>query len=227
MEYFWADEQSLRSLMGGLEIIERLSAEKAGELSIFLYALTSSPGVLAAAKEAIIDSAEDYWDEEGNPTLTEEDVALPEIAVAIPLSSDALYALLGSGIHIEGLGFAYTSGEGEGIREASFLSTRWTRGRASMKDLASPALAKDDLSLRDYMARTGKGQPMSISKSVRRTSPARLSPARPAAPRPPAPPGELPSPTPEDQEFYRQMGIKSSLEEALDGFLDTSSSRRG
>lgn len=217
MEYFRANEQELRSLMEGLEIIERLSAEKAGELGIFLYGLTSSPGVLAAAKEAIIDLAEDYWDEEGNPTLTEEDVSLSEIAVAIPLSSDALYALLGSGIHIEGLGFAYTSGGGEGIREASFPNTRWMRGRASLKDLSSPALAKDDLSLRDYMARTGKGQPVSISKSVRRTSP-----AQPPAPRPPVT-GELPPSTPGDEEFYRQMGIKSSLEEVLDGFLDRSS----
>ena len=217
MEYFRANEQELRSLMGGLEIIERLSAEKAGELGIFLYGLTSSPGVLAAAKEAIIDLAEDYWDEEGNPTLTEEDVSLSEIAVAIPLSSDALYALLGSGIHIEGLGFAYASGEGEGIREASFPNTRWMRGRASLKDLSSPVLAKDDLSLRDYMAGTGKGQPVSISKNVRRTSP-----AQPPAPRPPAP-RELPPSTPGDEEFYRQMGIKSSLEEVLDGFLDRSS----
>jgi len=67
------------------------------------------------------------------------------------------------------------------------------------------------------MARTGKGQPVSISKSVRRTSP-----AQPPAPRPPAS-GELPPPTPGDEEFYRQMGIKSSLEEVLDGFLDRSS----
>ena len=222
MEYFWANEDDLRSLMRGLEIVERLSTEAAEELGIFLYGLTSSPGVLAAAKEGIIDLAEDYWDEEGNPTLTEDDVSLSEVALAIPLSGDTLYALLGSGIKVEGLGFAYASGEGEGIRETSFPNTRWMRGKVSVKDLSSPALAKDDMSLRDYMARTGKGQPMSISKSVRRTSPAKPPAARPPLPRPPAS-GELPPPTPGDEEFYRQMGIKSSLEEVLDGFLDRSS----
>jgi len=172
MRYFTIDEKSLASLMRGLELIERLDAEKVSELRLHLYGMTSDPNVIRLAKEYIMENYEEFLDEEGNTTLEEEDVSLPEIAVAIPLSADTIYALLGSGIDVHGTEFAYLSGEGEGARTGHFHMPEAKRLPITSGAFSRMALASEDVWVRDFLLEGRTNQPMSIRKKERRTEPA-------------------------------------------------------
>ena len=219
MEYFEAGEKELLSLMQGLNIIERLNAEKASELALYMYGITSDPTLISGAKEAIIENAFDYMDEEGEPTLTEEDIALNEIALAIRLSADTIYALTGSGIDVYNVEFAYLAGEGEGVRDGHFMEARWKRAKVTLRTFSQTAIAEDDTNLRDFLLKSGSGQPVRISKPpIPRTEPAAV-PAKPAAPQTP-PSGTLNLNQGYDQQFLKDMNITSSLKELVDGFLD-------
>lgn len=172
MEYFEVGKKELVALMDGLTLIERLARDEVNEMALYLYGVTSDPIILAEAKESIMDSAEEYWDEEGNTTLAEEDISLPEIAIAMPLSADALYALLGSGLDNTNLTFAYNTGGGEGARTSYFSASYRGRVRITLQRLGKMALAKEDFNLRDFLAKNGSGQPMAIQKKTQRTEPA-------------------------------------------------------
>ena len=184
MEYFEVGKKELVALMDGLVLIERVSRDNASELSLYLYGVTNDPTLLGEAKAAIIDSAEDYWDEEGNSTLSDEDVSLPEIAIAIPLSADTLYTLLGSGLDNTNLTFAYNTGGGEGARTSYFQGPYRGRVRITLQRLSKVALAEEDFRLRDFLAEHGSGQLMAIQKKTQRTEPA-VAPT-PAPPNPTA-----------------------------------------
>ena len=82
MDYYEIDEKRILALMDGLHMIERLNSEKAAELALHLYGITSDPGVLSAAKATVIDSLEEFYDEEGETTLSEEEVAIAEVGMS-------------------------------------------------------------------------------------------------------------------------------------------------
>ena len=197
MDYFEAREEDLVALEGGLRIVEHLNREKAGELGICLYGLTSDQWLLAEAKEAIIESAEEYWDENGDTTLADEDVTLSEIALSIPLSADDIYALLRTGFRVKDLDFAYNTGGGEGPRTGHFYESRWSQSKVTLKKLSRMALANSDLELRDFLIKSGNGQPMEIRKKTQRTEPA----------------VETPNAAPAGTE------VRASLSQVLEGFL--------
>jgi len=69
MRYFTIDEKGLASLMRGLELIERLDAEKVSELRLHLYGMTSEQGVIYEAKAYLMDNLDEYMDEDGQTTL--------------------------------------------------------------------------------------------------------------------------------------------------------------
>lgn len=210
MDYYEIDEKRILALMDGLNMIERLNNEKAAELNLFLYGITSDPGILSSAKETIIDNLEEYYDEEGETTLGEEEVALAEVGIAIPLSSDAIYALFSRhGIEVQGLDFAYASMDekGEGVRDEHFLGTGM-RTRVTFGLLQHPVLAEDSYNLRRYVAKYKSGQPMAVSKKVEREQPATM-PAAPAAPPPQIPPTGMP----------REGSVKE-IRDVVENFLD-------
>ena len=216
MLVFEINKESLLSLSEGLRLIERLDAERVAEMGLHLYGITADPRTLSEVKAAIIDEAEPYYDEDGDTTLSEEDVGLNEVGVAIPLSSDAIYALSGPGIQLKGLTFAYIAGEGEGARTLTIFNSQFSSSRIALNSLTKMALAKDDTDLDEFLVQNGSMQALSIAKPpVPRTQPAAV-PSRKVAP--PASPG-VPE-TAYDDEFKKSMGIQGSMRDLIEGFLD-------
>jgi hypothetical protein len=192
-------------------MVERLNPEGVANLDIHLYGITSDPTVLGAAKETIIDNLEEYYDENGDVTLGEDEVSLSEVALAIPISSDVIWGITGRhGIDLTRLDFAYEGRGGEGIRESSFMSTTYRRGTVALSSLRDLVLADGSYHIKEYLMKYKKGQPMVINKKVQRQGPAASTPM----PAPPAPgaAGAAPGGTP----------VVSSLRELLEGFLDGS-----
>jgi hypothetical protein len=209
MDYYEIDEKRILALMDGLSMIERLNAEKAADLGHYLYGITTDPGVLSAAKEAIMEGLEEYYDEEGQTTLSEEDIALGEVGLAIPLSSDAIYALFSRhGIDVKGLDYCYASADekGEGIRDGHFYPSLWVRATVNFGSLRHPVLAEDSFNLKHYMAKYKSGQPMAVIKKLQREEPATM-PAAPAAPQ------ALPAGTP-------ITGSVNQIRKVVENFLD-------
>ena len=177
MYYIDIAAEDLHKLKDGLEIIGKLFHSSGDEMpSLYLYGLTSDPGVLDAAKEAIAA----YGDEE----LGEEDIQLTEVVVEVGLSEDVLYYLLGSGVKLgRGDEFAYTGSAGEGIRE---IGWQWTRHQPTITvgSLTKMALGSDSGWGDKFLQQYGSKNPMQVK--VQRTTPATgLSEPKPAAP--PAP----------------------------------------
>src|SRR5208337_395755 len=100
------DESKLVALHDGLDLLEMLDRDAMSELDLYVYGITTNEGVVDAAREAIADSRD----------VTEQDVQLTEVAVAIRLGADTIYALHGSGIRLDNEDFAYMGEGGEGIR---------------------------------------------------------------------------------------------------------------
>ncbi len=212
MDYYEIDEKRILALMDGLHMIERLNSEKAAELALHLYGITSDPGVLSAAKATVIDSLEEFYDEEGETTLSEEEVAIAEVGIAIPLSSDTIYALFSRhGIDVQGLDFSYASTDvkGEGIRDAHFMGNGM-RARLTFGALQHPVLAEDSYNLKRYMAKYKTGQPMAVNKKVQREQPATVPP--PVVPEP-VPPQAPPTGTP-------HTGSVKQIRDIVENFLD-------
>src|ERR1019366_2514873 len=91
------DESKLVALHDGLDLLEMLDRDAVGSLELYVYGITTDPGIVDAAKEAVADSKD----------VSEEDVQLSEVAVAIRLSTDTIYSLHGSGIKLNREDFAY------------------------------------------------------------------------------------------------------------------------
>jgi len=188
-----SEDQALQ-LREGLELLETLDRDAVRGLDLCIYGLTSDPQILDAAREAIASDSEDE--------IAEDDIQLGEVAVAIPISSDTIYALTGSGIKLKDEYFAYPGGEGEGTRRGYFFSANY-RPVVTMHSFSHMALASSDSWIDDYLEKTGgKGvQPTQIKKKVQRTEeatqpgvptpaepqvPVEAPPAAPAAPTAPA-----------------------------------------
>jgi hypothetical protein len=185
MDFMWIDEDRLATLYEGMRIMESLSHGKVWEMEIFLYGMTSDRGVISAAKESIIDLLEEYWDEDGETTLREEEIALNEVAIAIHLNSDTIYTLLGRhGLDVYQMDFAYLGKEGEGVRVTSFSTGAGSRTRLMFSGLKNIVLAEGDIHLREYLTQQKTGQPMTINKRVERGQSA-VAPPIPTTPQAP------------------------------------------
>ena len=174
MYYIDIAADDLHKLKDGLEIIGKPFRSSGEDMpSLYLYGLTSDPGVLDAAKEAIAA----YSDEE----LGEEDIELTEVAVEVGLSEDVLYYLLGSGVKLgRGDEFAYMGKQGEGIRE---IGWQWARRQptVSVGGLTKMALGSDSGWGDKFLQQYGTKTPMTVN--VQRTTPATgLPEPKPVAP---------------------------------------------
>ena len=203
--YVEMDEARLVDLHDGLETLEMLDREAIHDLDLYLYGLTSSAAIVDAAKEAIADEAE----------INEADVQLSEVAVAIPISADVIYALSGSGLRMRKESFAYTGVAGEGIRTSMFAFSSY-KPTAAFTDFSTMALALSDSWLDDFLKQYGNKQPAQIEQNVRRTEEA-TQPGVPApAQAPPAPtvPAEIPG-TPKTTSTLGGLKLADVLEEFL------------
>jgi hypothetical protein len=211
------NEDQMLKLREGLELLETLDRDAIRDLDLFLYVLTSDPSVLDAAKEAI---AEDYSSaaEEG-AEITEEDVELGEIAIAIPINSDTIYALTGSGIKLRDEYFAYSGGEGEGVRRAYLYAASY-RPVVTMHSFSHMALASSDSWIDDYLEKTGGHGTVEtrIKKKVQRSEdatrpvPTLEEPKTPVATPPAAPAASaVPAGTPKQTSLNMEKFVEDFL----------------
>jgi|SRR5579863_91891 len=158
--YIDISEDQVLKLREGLELLETLDRDAVKELDLYLYGITNDPQILDAAREAIADSYEE--------TISEDDIQLTEIAIAVPINSDTIYALTGSGIRLEKEYFAYTGGEGEGTRRAYLYSANY-HPTVTLHSFQHIALGESDSWVDDYLEKEGSKQPAEIKKKVQRT----------------------------------------------------------
>lgn len=196
------DEERLLRLHDGLEILETLDRDAIYSLDLFLYGLTQDETIVDAAKEAIADEAE----------IAEQDVQLGEVAVAVPLSSDNIHALAGSGIRMQREDFAYMGQGGEGIRTNSFTFSHF-KPTVAISSFSQMAIASSDSWLEDFLKQYGNKQPVEIKQNVRRTEEA-------TQPGVPAPPEAPPAPT-TTPEIPKQTSLTGGLKlaDVLEEFL--------
>jgi len=190
--YIDVNPERLSNLHGALELIESVDREAFRNLDLHIYGITNNPQIVDAAKEAIAESAD----------VTEEDVQLSEVAVAIPLSADIIYYLAGSGLNLRREDFAYQGAGGEGIRTMSFAFSHY-KPQVTLSYFSKVALASSDAWLDDFLKKEGSGKPAAVAQNVRRTEEA-TQPGTPPATSPAAP----------------QMPKQTSLASLLDKFLD-------
>jgi len=195
--YVEINAERLAHLHEGLELLEQVDRDALRTFDLFFYGLTTNPQIVDAAKEAIADSEE----------VAEQDVQLAEVAVAIPLSSDTIYYLDGSGLILRREDFAYSGGGGEGIRTQSFAFSHY-HPRVALRDFSKVALASSDAWLSDFLRKEGSGRPAQVTQNVRRTEEA-TQPGVPPAPTPAAPAQQMP----------KQTSLRT-LASLLDEFLD-------
>jgi hypothetical protein len=180
--YIDVTEEQLHKLHDGLEMLEMLDRDAMEAFDLHLYGITKDPSVLDAAREVIADDAEGE--------MSEEDVQLSEIAVAIPLGADTVYAFGGSGIKLKNESFAYME-SAQGIRTGYFLSANW-RPTVALSQFSQLALASSDSWLDDFFRQYGNKEPAEIKQNVRRSEEA----TQPGVPAPaPVPPAPAPEPT--------------------------------
>jgi hypothetical protein len=197
--YIEVDSERLSKLHEGLELIEMVDRDAFRNLDLFIYGVTTNPQIVDAAKEAIAESEE----------VAEQDVQLAEVAVAIPLSSDIIYYLAGSGLTLRREDFAYTGGGGEGVRTMSFAFAHY-RPKAVLSYFSKLAVASSDAWLDDFLRKEGSGKPATVTQNVRRTEEATQpgvppTAEQPTAEQPAAPQAQMPKQTSLDQKFLDEF----------------------
>ena len=194
--YVDINEERLSRLHEGLELLEMVDREAMHSLDLYLYGISNNAQLLDAAREAIADSEE----------LEEQDIQLSEIAVAIPLGADTIYALMGSGIRAKREDFAYIGSAGEGVRSMSFAFAHF-KPQIALSAFSKLALASSDSWIDDFLRQEGSGQQAKITPAVHRNQEAtQPAPVAPANPQPAQPAQAMPKTT--------------SLRAILDDFLD-------
>ena len=150
--------ERLNQLHDGLEVLETLDRDAINDLDLCLYGLTQSESIVDSAREAIADESE----------ADESDVQLTEVAVAIPLSSDVIHYLTGSGLKIRRESFAYMGEGGEGIRTSTFTFSQF-HPTVAASDFSQMSIAMSDSWLDDFLKQYGNKQPVEIKQNVHRT----------------------------------------------------------
>lgn len=197
--YIDVNSEQLSNLHEALNLLESVDRDAFSGLDLFIYGLSDNPQIVDAAKEAIAESEE----------VSEEDVQLSEVAVAIQLSADMIYYLAGSGLRLQREDFAYMGQGGEGVRTFSFAFAHY-KPTANLGYFKKLAVASSDAWLDDFLRKEGSGKPAVVTQNVRRTEEA----TQPGAPVTPAAPATPPAPT----QTPRQSSL--NLTRFLDEFLD-------
>jgi hypothetical protein len=157
-------------------------------------------------------------DDNGNPTLGEEDMELAEIAIAVQIKGSSTIDSLYRGYPLRDLEFAYQRGEGEGVRTENFFNSHSAYNSSSatikMDNMSEKALAPDEGDLNAFLQEKGKGVAMQVKRKVQRDEEATVN-----APHVPEPPSvETPQPTtPSPKQTSLSGGRK--LSDIVEGFL--------
>jgi hypothetical protein len=149
MNFVTVTEDDLEKLRQAMDLLDRLNEPDDRAVDLTFYGLTSNTLIIAAVKEAIADEAD----------IDEKEVKIEgEAAVAIPLSSDVLYYLTGSGLQLRTEDVAYSKGGGNGTSEIS-LSWSGYRPKVTTHDFREMAIARDNWSASTFLEQYGKKHP--------------------------------------------------------------------
>jgi hypothetical protein len=143
MRYFTVTEEELNSARPGLTLVERLM-EDSSSFTPFLYGVTSKESILLSAGDALQDDI----DEEDGETAP----SVNEVALAIPMSAEALYLLTGSGLVLKNEEFAYRAGR-DNVR-MQWLNDR-SGVRVTLGDFDTVALSDGDTYLDEFLKEYG------------------------------------------------------------------------
>jgi len=191
--YIELDKERLTRLHEGLELLEMVDRDHVADMHLCVFGLTSDRQILDAAREAIADEAE----------LDENDVQLTEVAVAIPISSDTIYALTGSGIRLKNEEFVYLGGGGKGARSLSFTFAHY-KPTVNLNAFSKLGLASSAGYVDEFLLKEGSKQTAQITPNVHRTEEA-TQPGAPAQPaQHPQQPG-MPKQTSLDAKFFDEF----------------------
>ena len=140
MRYTTITKEVLSSFRTTLAVLEQVSDDP---LEIYLYGLTTNPGVLAKAEQSL----EYLGDEE------DEVSKLGQIAICLRLSDEAIRLLEGSGLTLDDEEFAYVLG-GDSARTSSI---RYGKGAARItdEDFSEMAIATSDTWVDDFLTKHG------------------------------------------------------------------------
>jgi hypothetical protein len=147
MKFVGISKEDLDGLHRSMEILEGVYGDN-DHFRPVLFAIVNQGGLLQLAADAIREAG-DYEEQDQSPVPA-------AIAVAIPMSSDALYYLAGSGLMVgDEEEFAYTTGDSEGIRTGSFIFGSGNRERLSQNQMIALAVAEDDTYLDEFLTAHG------------------------------------------------------------------------
>jgi hypothetical protein len=147
--YINVTEEQINSLRDALSLLDHLNPDKSATLDLYLYAMVNSVGVVDAAKEAVAETAEQEMDE--------TQVQISQVAVAVPVSSDTLYYLAGSGLKLHREDFVYVSGN-DGPRQGSFAFSHY-KPTLSLREMQNLVLADSDAWLDQFVRQSGTKAP--------------------------------------------------------------------
>jgi hypothetical protein len=178
MRYVEVSKEEIQNLRPAIQLLERVNHASSSTMADYtIYGLTTNPEILQAAAESV------YVDEAEGETPPQ----FSEVAVAIPVSSDFLYYLTGSGLKVNGLDFAYPGmTQGEGIRTDKFSDA--INPRVILDNFAHIAIADGDVWLDDFFNQHVQAQPQhheverdeeAVLEAVPSPEPAKGTPAVP------------------------------------------------
>jgi len=173
MRYVVITAEELGHLREGLQVLDSLNEPDEPMVELYVYGLTDNANALAAVKEAVT-----YWLDEEIP---EQDVNVNEAAFIIPVSTDTLYYLMGSGLMLSQNDEVAYRGGPEGPRTIS-LPPGVTRVRLTVGHFKAIALARDDYSAEDFLAKYGTKAQAAAPQRVERTEPAQAPAVAPETP---------------------------------------------
>jgi hypothetical protein len=209
----------LIKLRDGLDILETHGLVEYGNeitgMNIWLYGIVTDASILERAKEALIDSEEEFMDDLGGPTVSESDMTLTEIAIAVQIRGSGTIDTLHRGYPLnepEYLVFAYQRGEGEGVRTAKFNNAGFS-DTITLDKMSKQALYPGEDELNAYLQEQGTGKQMQVKRKVQRNEEATVN-----APHIPEPP-KLETPQPEPVAKQTSLAHGRKLSDIVEGFL--------
>ncbi len=173
MKYVVITSEELGHLREGLQVLDSLNEPGEPMIELWVYGLTDNPNALEAVKQAVV-----YWMDEEMP---EQDVKVSEAVFIIPVSTDTLYYLMGSGLMLGNNDEVAYRSEPKGPQTIS-LHSGVTRTRLTVGHFKAIALARDDYSAEDFLAKYGTKVQAAAPQQVERTEPAQAPAVAPETP---------------------------------------------
>jgi hypothetical protein len=145
MRFVTTTKEELAALREGLDVLSKLDDTESRTVDIYLYGVTSSQTLIDSVKESIAGAIDE----------DETDIKIAgDVAIAIPLSSDILYYLTGSGLQLKNEEVAYSKGGGNGIDMTSLVFAGF-RPKVTTALFHTMAIAREDIWLDKFLQQYG------------------------------------------------------------------------